>query len=503
MKKKYILSALLAASMSGLWSCSEDFLNVESPTALPADEYFINQERIYQNLVAAYDPLEWFDYCNGQYCPINIMSDIMGDQMWPGGSDVNDNAFWHLMMNYSANPLNCMTGLWTDLYTGVKRSNDVLSNIKSVTDITDSNRSLYTAEAKVLRAYYYAMLWKFWGNIPYYSENLKYPYTCEATTADEVYKYIIADIEDAIANGGLPMKASSSDYGRVTLAIAYMLYTEVVMYQNDESRYATALKYMNEIIGSKLYKLNTDLEDLWTKNGEWCSESIWEINYKNEGAARDWGTPWVAGGTVLPKLISPKDWADGTLGVQNGWGFGPVRLETYQMFDEKDKRRDATCLNTTGQTYTRRYQDTQIFLKKYIARDGYTQGQLASPELNFGNNLRIYRYSETLLNAAELLARGVSGEGSAQTYLDEVRLRAGLTSVSASVDNIIDERALEFVGEGKRFWDLIRTGKATTVLVPDTYGYRTNSFTDSKKYLPIPQSEINASQGVLVQNPGY
>ena len=71
---------------------------------------------------------------------------------------------------------------------------------------------------------------------------------------------------------------------------------------------------------------------------------------------------------------------------------------------------------------------------------------------------------------------------------------------AATIDNIIDERHKEFVGEGKRYWDLIRTGKAATTLVPDAYGYRTNTWTEKKKYLPIPLSEIDASHGTLTQN---
>lgn len=79
--------------------------------------------------------------------------------------------------------------------------------------------------------------------------------------------------------------------------------------------------------------------------------------------------------------------------------------------------------------------------------------------------------------------------------------RAGLTNtVEPTIDNILEERHLEFVGEGKRYWDLVRSGKAASVLVPDTYGYRTNTWSAKKKYLPIPQGEIDAAQGTLVQN---
>lgn len=120
--------------------------------------------------------------------------------------------------------------------------------------------------------------------------------------------------------------------------------------------------------------------------------------------------------------------------------------------------------------------------------------------MNFGQDLPIYRYSETLLNAAELVMLG-GGSGNAQGWLDEVRDRAGLGSVPATVDNIINERRFEFMGEGKRYFDLVRSGKAASTLVPEKY--RTKTWTENRKYLPIPQSEINSSDGALKQNPDY
>lgn len=152
-------------------------------------------------------------------------------------------------------------------------------------------------------------------------------------------------------------------------------------------------------------------------------------------------------------------------------------------------------------SYNKRYQDTGLFLEKYAAISGNNKDQKADAQLNWNNNLRIYRYSETLLNASELLVRTGGNLDDAKKYLNDVRKRAGLiTEIDPTIDNIINERHLEFVGEGKRYWDLIRTGKATSVLVPDSYGYRTNSWTENKKYLPIPQSEIDAAQGTLTQN---
>ncbi len=393
----------MAASVT-LTGCSDDFLEVTPPTSNPIEEYFTTRDHVYESLISAYAPLQWPDWGYDQYNPLNIMSDIMADDIWPGGASSTDNQYWHLMMNYNANPENCMSGLWTCEYSGIKRCNDVLTYIGWAGDnIDEDERALWTAQMHVLRAYYYCNLWKFWGNIPFYTENLEFPYLAEQLSADDVYNNVITDLEAVIEQNVLPMKwedtASEDNVGKVSQAMAYMLYAEMVMYQNDESR-------------------------------------------------------------------------------------------------------DVTCFDANAHgTYEHRYQDTGYFLGKYIAKSENNKDQAADGDLNFNNNLRIYRYAETLLNAAELLLRTGGDTGLAETYLNLVHNRSGLTDrVSATIDNIINERHLEFVGEGKRYWDLVRTGKAASTLVPDNYGYRTNTWSESKKYLPIPQAEIDAAQGTLTQN---
>lgn len=510
MKTNKIFTGLLLAASVVSVGCSDDFLEVIPPTQNPIEEYYTTEEHVYEALVAAYDPLHWPDWNGSQYNPINIMSDIMADDIWVGGSDRTDNQFWHLMSNYEANPDNCMSGLWTCGFTGVKRCNDVLTYIGwAADDISAENQALFNAQARVLRAFYYNLLWKFWGNIPFYTENLEFPYLAEQWQADDVYDAVITDLEDVINAGVLPMKWSDTstedNVGKVSQAMAYMLYAEMVMYQNDESRYQKALGYMREIIEDPDYQLMHPYSAIFEETGEWGSESIFEINYKSQNAVRSYDGPLVAGGTCLPRLITPYGFsanAGDTEGIDQGWGFAPVRLETYDMYAEGDQRRDVTCFDANAHgTYEHRYQDTGYFLGKYIAKTANLEGQLADGDLNFNNNLRIYRYAEALLNAAELLVRTGGDTGLASQYLNEVHSRAGLTDVvDPTIDNIINERRLEFVGEGKRYWDLVRTGKAATTLVPDSYGYRTNSWTENKKYLPIPQSEIDAAQGTLTQN---
>ena len=494
MKNNKIIAILAAAALSA--SCSSDFLTVDHNSQKPIEAYFQTEGHLAEALIAAYDPLEWFDWCANQYNPLNIMSDIMADQIWVGGSDRTDNAYWHLMMNYEAIPTNCMSGIWSDAYSGVKRCNDVLTYMGWTPDLPADVAKSTEAQARALRAYYYTILWKFWGNIPYYEENLTGDFTCQQYTADEVYAKILADLQGVIDMNVLPMKWDEANTGRVSQAFAYMVYAELTMYQNDTAKLPKALDYMKEIIGSNQYDLLANYGDVFKEEGEWGKESIFEIGFKEKGAQRSWNWVRGVGGTVLPRLISPNNWTgDGV--HDGGWGFCPVRQETLDMFDAGDARRDATCWNPgAANGYNPRYQDTGIFLEKYVAYKANNDDAEYDGDLNFNNNLRIYRYSETLLNAAELvLATG--GSGDAAGWLNKVHERAfgaGKT-VTLSLDNIKQERRLEFVGEGKRYWDLVRWGDAATTLVPDAYGYRTNTWSPSKKYLPFPQSEIDATKG--------
>ena len=509
MKNNVIIAITAAAVM--FTACGKEFLTVEHPTQTPLEEYFTTTAHLQEALIAAYDPLEWFDWGNNEYNPLNIMSDIMADQIWVGGSDRSDNANWHRMMNYEAIPTGTIAGLWADCYAGIKRSNDVITYIGWTTDLDAETSKTIEAQARVLRNFYYTILWKFWGNIPYYDVNIAGDFTCEQLQADVVYGKIITDLEATIALNALPMKWTGADQGRVSKAMAYMLYAELTMYQNDESRLGKTLDYMKEIIAAD-YDLLADYGTIFKEAGEWGKESIFEINYKDDNAVRSWGWTYSAGGTVLPRLISPNGWS-GDAVHDNGWGFAPVRQSTYDMYDAADARRAATCWNVgAGNGYNPRYQDTGIFLEKYVAYKENNKDQLADADLNFNNNLRIYRFSETLLNAAELVLRNY-GTGDAASWLNKVHQRSlPGTTVDATLENVKKERELEFVGEGKRYWDLVRWEKdsddikASKVLVPDTFGYRTNTWSAAKKYLPIPQGEIDSAKGKkyeLTQNPSY
>lgn len=510
MKKQYILMATVVAGLS-LASCSDSFLEISNPSGEPLEEYYTTDEHIQEALIAAYDPIHWPDWGLGQYNALNIDAEIMGDLFWVGGSNLSDMQNWHMLSNFQADENNTLSSLWTVDYSGVKRCNDLLNYLENnpLKDVSDSNKRLYEAQGRALRVFYYNMLWHYFGNIPFYLVNLTAPYTAPQISADEVYDKLIVELEEKVLDMKvLPMRWDEANSGRISQAMAYMLYAEMVMYQKDESRYQKALNYMLDIIAdSDNYSLNPDFANLWEESGEWCKESIWEINYEDGNNNRGWGSPLATGGTVLPTLISPNSWpgGDGWDKGADGWGFLPVRTATYDMYAEGDVRRDATCWDVRGVEYTQRYQDTHIWLKKYRPYTANNADAGFDNNLNYNNNLRYYRFAETLLNAAELMLR--VGQGDALGLVNQVRQRAGVADLtSVSIDDIIEERKLEFVGEGKRYWDLVRTDMAANVLVPTpcdglTPGDqgRVGTWTPSKKYIPIAQAELD-SDPALVQN---
>lgn len=500
---KYILIGSVAVLSAGLTSCGSDWLEITNNTQDTVEDYYTTDANIFQAVVAAYDPLHWFDYANN-YTGFNIYPEIVADQCYPGGGDVNDMNQWKQVFNFEVTPTVVLDTNYSNAYSGVKRCIDALHYMFDYwtpeTDEELAHRARYEAEVTALRVFYYNHLWHWWGNIPYYTEPMGGDFIAPQLTADEVYDAMIKDLEKVIADNKLPEKCEGAELGRVTKHFVYMLYAEIVMYQNDTTRYPTALKYMEEIISSGKYQLMDDFAAIWDVAGEWCSESVFEINYSDYQASRNWNWGGTAGGTVVPCMILPRGY-DSRDGIHDntGWGFCTVRQSTYDSYAAGDTRRDASIWTPEPGSYTVGYQDTGLFLAKYAGIIGGNDGQQADAVLNYNNNLRLYRYSEVLLNAAEL------GSSNKQTYLDQVRRRAGLESVTATQDNIIQERAWEFLGEGKRYWDLIRTGLAKDYLVPgnEIADDRKGRYTDNKKYLPFPQSEIDVCHGTLKQNDVY
>ncbi|MBO4372013.1 MAG: RagB/SusD family nutrient uptake outer membrane protein [Bacteroidales bacterium] len=520
MKNNIKLSAMaLALATIGFSACSEDFLEVENPTQLSLEEYFSDPEKLQSSVTAAYAPLHWFDYNAHKDCSYadpTFIADILSDQVFIGGGSSTDQPPLQRINNWASDAQNTPVSLWDDCYSGVKRCNDCLGYLES---FTGSNKNQLIAEIYTLRAYYYNILWKFWGNIPYYDGTEEFPspsvdngYTAVQLSPADSYAQIIKYLELAINEPTFPSTQKSGEEGHATKAFAKMLYADYVLYQKDNSKYATALGYMDDVIAE--YPLESDYSKIFTEAGEWCSESIFEINYAKVGT-RDWyDNDRVAAGTVLPAFLGPAEEIPGV--CNSGWGFGAIKVSVWDLFTDGDKRRDASIIDARGIASSGRYQCTFLYNGKYAPR-AENLAASGDPNLSYGNNRRVFRSAEAYLDAAELSAK--LGNGKEGLYLNALREARGGSYTGSSLADIVEEAAREFVGEGKRFFILMRNDgeqgiNASQILVgaahdnSGKYTYtseqlaQNGKFAEHNKYLAIPQEEISADKN-LKQNPGY
>lgn len=495
---KFILFFTLLATLFAMTSCDDDFLSASSTEKQEAGGE-ATEGAILSNLGSAYQILLFDSYANNNYNAVLLMSDLRSDDIFKGGGDAGDQGQLYKLSQFSSTAAESLDGLWSIYFTGLARANNTIIACENAVNVSDEKLKQYKAEAHFLRAYYVHLLWKFWGNIPYFEEPLTTPpYMTRQYSADEIYNEIMEDLAIACAEDALPMRVTDANRGRVNRAAALMLKARVVLYQKDQARYAEITKDMATIIQSEGYQLLSDFAAIWLDENEFCEESIFESNQLPEG--KTWSTGWQGYGTNLPAFISPNDLKDPSGVFKGGWGFGPVRPAAYEMYEEGDLRRNVSINAWPEGSYAARFQNTGFFQGKYAAREGYNPPP-GDTDLNYCNNLRIFRYAETLLNYVELVkmhgqaeVSGISASG----CFDQIRERAfGKASpINATADNIKLERRREFMGEGMRFWDLVRWGDATSVLTENVSEYNSvRTFQDWMKYLPIPQGEMEKTKG--------
>ena len=205
-----------------------------------------------------------------------------------------------------------------------------------------------------------------------------------------------------------------------------------------------------------------------------------------------------------------------------GWGSCTVNPKTYQAFHLEDPRRSASIIDIEGEGIAETFdfddqrEYTGYTVKKYTPM-AYPDGTTALEGLGDGNfqhsqyqDFVVIRYSDVLLMAAEM------GSNRAQEFFDMVRGRVGLSSKTATIENILEERRYEFAFEGLRYWDLLRQGiqVAANTIALDNYPVLSGNDADyvtisaaniieKGGFMQIPNTQITLSNGVLKQNPGW
>jgi len=501
MKNKHLLYLIIFACGTNLFlACSKGFLDKTPKGYYAAETYYKTPAQVFSGLIAAYNPLGW--EANGSFCDKLGALNSASDECFTGGGGPTDMSTWQAWNAYTLSAANGPQGdLWSRNYTGIARANIILAHLSNVPGLSAALQSRYTSEALFLRAYYHFELVRLFKNIvlstsPINTDSL---YLVIQSTPQQVYKQIEADLNAAIPN--LPAKVVSAENGRVTQGAAKALLGKVILFQNDNSRMlqaATLFEDVNQPGNAYGYALLPNFPDIFNPLNKFNSESIFEIDHtfaQNSG----WGGWPGFLGNVYVQMTGPRSYS-GPIYWSGGWSFNPITPNLVAAM-QGDPRYPYTIADidsivkaAPGRSYAKGYANTGYFIQKYAPLAQFVS-KTGTTELNFPNDYIEIRLADTYLMEAEALVRGGGDLVKAQSYLDKVRARVGLPSVPVTLDNIYNERRLELATEGHRWFDLVRTGQAATVLAFKGFKAGTN------EVLPIPLNELNNTK--LKQNPNY
>jgi len=531
MKNRLLTFTCLIIAITG---CKKSFLDLPiqgQGTASTDPQVALNYVTGAYNALITPDPTQsefgQFDIHGIYFITVtNIMSDDADKGSYPG-----DQPLAAQIDNFQITPDNTyVDGLWRGYYEGISRTNIAINGLAQAA-LTPAVVTVRTAEMRFLRAYLYFNLVRMFGGVPLVLKVPTGPQDPDTSfyrrsSASDIYnKAIIPDLQFAIAN--LPLK-SATDAGRATKGAAETLLAKVDMYLKN---WQEADSLTQDVISSGQYQLVPDYSVLWRQAGDNSAESVFEVETGIYGAA-DYGIPGYVEyqgarqdngmGTPFTPWNNP---GFNQPSGDDGYGFDCPTISLLAAYEPGDLRLAATIINLPASSppdtlfdgfvvptmvgLSARY-NYKAYHSKILPPPGSLGVVLPQIEVYDGNrslcqkNLHILRYAEVLLIKAEA-DNALGNSGSAIALINQVRSRAGLGPTTASsptdVQNAIwQERHVELAMEHDRFWDLVRQGRATQVMIA---AGKTNFVAGVNELLPIPSAEIAVSGGSLSQNPGY
>jgi len=505
--KKYLKTSIVLAAIALTTSCKK-FVDYSPKDAyLVTAQSYLQSASDYQTMeISVYTPLQWLN----QVVPIG---DIASDNAVAGGESASDVLDLQQIDKYSASPTNgTLANIWQFAYEGVNRAN-YLTQYQVANpagqQVNFTGKDAMFGEVYFLRAYYYFKLVKMFGDVPLFTDkrlDFASSGTLQRTASSKVYAQIEADLTKAIS----VLPTVQSEQGRVTKYAAEALLGKVYLY---EKKYTAAAPVLQSVIDANAFTLVAKYDSIFVKSGENGTESVFEIQYSNSSPYYQWSNVLQGQGNYSVQQCGVRQMSGtSAMPYAAGWSTNLPSVDLYNAYTSGDQRQTGTlfdpaayatanpALNVTFQVAP--YENTGYYNQKYLPRKGQTSGQV---ELNYLNNFRTIRYADVLLMAAEAYNQSSSpNDAKAQLYLNQVRRRAfqvndashDVSSTGATLyTSILNERRLELAMEGERFFDLVRTGQAATVLGP--LGFKTGK----NELFPIPQQEVIVSH--LTQNPGY
>ncbi|SFH48235.1 RagB/SusD family nutrient uptake outer membrane protein [Pedobacter insulae] len=395
------------------------------------------------------------------------------------------------MFDHAANT-GSYAGFWSSLYANILQANNLLENIARLEAAGSTGFNSAKGQALTSRALMHFDLVRLYGKsydddkasfgVPNVTTVLSSSAQPLRATVEQNYTQIIDDLKAAA-----PLLSKTKTNGYINYYTNLALQARVYLYMKD---HVNALKAAEEIINNNIYTLysNANWVDSW--KAQFGTESIFELGV----------------------FSAENDLTTGSLGFYHrrkghgattvlGWFMASDYFLNRLKADPSDVRWGVMSFDESGASH-------MGALYKY---SGSTSLAGDGKATNTAVNIKVIRLSEIYLIAAE--AALATDPGKAATYLNAIRKRAPLlapaTAGTITLNMILDERSKELIGEGHRFFDMIRLNK--TIIFNDELGgiavpTRDKSInrTFYKTRLPISQGEINANPGLKAQqNQGY
>ncbi|WP_138995042.1 RagB/SusD family nutrient uptake outer membrane protein [Larkinella sp. C7] len=404
------------------------------------------------------------------------------------------------MWRYGLISTNTFVGnIWSNAYTGVQRSNLVISRVPAI-PMEEATRKSYVGEAKFLRAMHYFTLVRFFGDVPLVTTETTSLENVNAarSSVDEVYKLIESDLKEA--ETVLPKSYTGNNIGRATSGAAKGLLAKVYLTwagANASSPYwAQAAAKAKEVIDSGIYDLWANYADVFDLKNRGGKESLFEVMYITDLAGNNFTTGYAPrGAPIVPST---------------GSGIFRVSKSLFDSYTAADKRKAVTFLTsyvhpTTKAAVTLSTDDADparaVSFWKLADITATVSG-------GGGKSFSVQRFSDILLIYAEALSEANNGPNAeAYAAINRVRVRAGLQPLSGLnrqqfKDAVLLERRLEFAFEANRRFDLVRTGRLLDAVNAETSYGRSPAIKATNVLFPIPQREMDANSA-LKQNDGY
>ena len=484
-------------SLVFLFACQKELLEKSPIIGVTEDNFYKTEADAISAVNGAYAALQFELTPAGHFRW--FWGDIMSDDTEKGGSGANDQPNLAALENFQG-PTNTdyLEAEWAANYEGIYRANIVLERVPPIS-MDELKKAQVLGEARTIRAWFHFLQVTYFGNVPLVDHVLApSEYGIGQSSPAEVWALIESDLTQAIADLPTRSEYPDSDIGRITKGAAQGLLLKAYLFQ---SKWEVAKAVAEDLINSGEYSLAGNYGQIFTQAGENNSESVFEIQYMNASGG-NWGRNNANEGSFSNVFQRAR-------GQFEGFGFNlPTQDFVDEFFKEgvEDPRLKATVFREGDLMGDRGFFTKEAtgyphdyYPKKYFNNKS-EEAPFGDPAPNGGTNDRVIRYADILLMHAEA-AYHTGDETGAKNSLNQVRRRVNMREVTASgnalLEAIYHERRVELGLEGHRFFDLVRTDRASAVLGPLGYNDATH------KILPIPDSQIQASNGALVQNPGY